>query len=88
MAPDDPMRAAHAFDDTARALLAANPDLVLHHMHDPNQDRSTLRRLAYFRVKRTRLGPAYEKFLGPPAASVGGQIGREATLSLRFPCGA
>jgi hypothetical protein len=25
---------------------------------------------------------------GPPAVSVGGQIGRKATLSLRFPCGA
>ncbi|MFE9651821.1 hypothetical protein [Micromonospora sp. NPDC006431] len=61
--PDDPMRAAHAFDRTARALLDRNPALVLHHMHDPNQDRLTLRRMAYFRVKRTRLGPAYEKFI-------------------------
>ncbi len=60
---DDPMRAVHTFDATARSLLAANPDLVLHHMHDPNQDRLTLRRVAYFRVKRTRLGPAYERFL-------------------------
>jgi hypothetical protein len=32
-------------------------------MHDPNQDRLTLRRMAYFRVKRTVLGPAYRKFL-------------------------
>ncbi|MFU8872686.1 hypothetical protein [Micromonospora sp. SL4-19] len=61
--PDDPIRAAHAFDRTARALLARNPGLVLHHMHDPNQDRLTLRRMAYFRVKRTRLGPAYEEFI-------------------------
>ena len=60
---DDPMRAAHAFDATARGLLDRNPDLVLHHMHDPNQDRLTLRRVAYFRVKKTRLGPAYEDFL-------------------------
>jgi hypothetical protein len=60
---DDPLRAAHAFDPVARVLLAGNPDLVLHHMHDPNQDRLTLRRLAYFRVKRTRLGPAYERFI-------------------------
>jgi hypothetical protein len=63
VSPDDPARAAHAFDATAQALLARNPDLVLHHMHDPNQDRLTLRRTAYFRVKRTRLGPAYERFL-------------------------
>jgi hypothetical protein len=61
--PDDIRRAAHAFDRTARALLDRNPDLVLHHMHDPNQDRLTLARMAYFRVKRTRLGPAYERFL-------------------------
>jgi hypothetical protein len=60
---DDPTRAAHAFDATARALLNRNPDLMLHHMHDPNQDRLTLRRVAYFRVKKTRLGPAYERFL-------------------------
>jgi hypothetical protein len=63
ISPDDPMRAAHAFDRSARVLLDRNPDLVLHHMHDPNQDRLTLRRMAYFRVKRSRLGPAYEQFL-------------------------
>ncbi|WP_204298037.1 hypothetical protein [Actinoplanes campanulatus] len=61
--PDEPRRAAEAFDRTARALLDGNPDLVLHHMHDPVQDRLTLRRIAYFRVKRTRLGRAYEEFL-------------------------
>jgi hypothetical protein len=63
ISPDDPARAAHAFDRTARELLDRNTDLVLHHMHDPNQDRLTLRRMAYFRVKRTRLGGAYERFL-------------------------
>jgi hypothetical protein len=36
---------------------------MLHHMHDPNQDRLTLRRMTYFRVKRTRLGAAYAQFL-------------------------
>jgi hypothetical protein len=61
--PDRPGPAAHAFDRTARAMLDRNPDLVLHHMHDPNQDRLTLRRMAYFRVKRTRLGAAYQRFL-------------------------
>jgi hypothetical protein len=63
VSPDDPMRAAHAFDATARALLDRNPDLELHHMHDPNQDRLTLQRMAYFRVKRVRLGDAYQRFL-------------------------
>ncbi|OJF15868.1 hypothetical protein, partial [Couchioplanes caeruleus] len=61
--PDRPGHAVHVFDRTARAMLDRNPDLVLHHMHDPNQDRLTLRRVAYFRVKRTRLGDAYQRFL-------------------------
>ena len=63
ISPDQPARAVHAFDRTARHLLDGNPDVVLHHMHDPNQDRLTLRRMAYFRIKRTRLGRAYTDFL-------------------------
>jgi hypothetical protein len=63
LSPDEPQRAAEALAGTARRLLDRNPDLVLHHMHDPDQDRLTLRRMAYFRVKRRRLGHAYEKFL-------------------------
>jgi hypothetical protein len=47
----------------ARALLEANPDLVLHQMHDPNNDRLMARHTGYFRVKRTRLGAEYERFL-------------------------
>ena len=47
----------------ARTLLAGNPDIDLHHMHDPNQDPLTLSRMAYFRVKWTRLPRAYERFL-------------------------
>jgi hypothetical protein len=34
---DDPTRAAHAFDATARALLNRNPDLVLHHIKTPTR---------------------------------------------------
>jgi hypothetical protein len=47
----------------AGPLLARNPHHVLHHMHDPNQDELMVRHMAYFRVKRTRLGPAYEQWL-------------------------
>jgi hypothetical protein len=47
----------------ARPLLASNEHIVLHHMHDPNQDELMVRHMAYFRVKRTRLGPAYERWL-------------------------
>jgi hypothetical protein len=47
----------------APRLLDANPDLQLHHMHDPNQDRLMVQRMTYFRVKRRSLGEAYERFL-------------------------
>lgn len=61
--PDDPMGDVAAARPTVEALLERNPDLVVHHMADPNNDRLTLARFAYFRVKRTTLGPAYERFL-------------------------
>jgi hypothetical protein len=47
----------------AGPLLARNPHHVLHQMHDPNQDELMVRHMAYFRVKRIRLGPAYEQWL-------------------------
>src|SRR3546814_2954815 len=47
----------------ARLLLDNNPDLQLHHMRDPVQDHLMLRVMTYFRVKRLRLGPTYERFL-------------------------
>ena len=43
--------------------MQANPDLQLHHMHDANQDRLMVQRMTYFRIKRLRLGEAYERFL-------------------------
>jgi hypothetical protein len=60
---DEPSRALDIGARLAEPLLAANPDLALHHMHDPNQDRLTLREMAYFRLKRLRLGAAYTQFL-------------------------
>jgi hypothetical protein len=85
---DDPMRATHAFDATARALLDRNPDLVLHHMHDPNQDRLTLRRVAYWFSSLVRRGllpgggvveveaaGAIEGFLGGACGVAAGQDG-------------
>ncbi len=47
----------------APPFLEANPDVSLHQMHDPNQDRLMVRKLAYFRTKIRTLGPAYEEFL-------------------------
>lgn len=49
--------------EPGRTLLAANPDLQLHHMHDPNQDHLMLQYMTYFRVKLLELGAVYEDFL-------------------------
>jgi pimeloyl-ACP methyl ester carboxylesterase len=61
--PDDPRHGLAAGLGPARLLLDANPDVALHHMHDPNQDRLSLARMTYFRLKRRRLGAAYSAFL-------------------------
>ena len=61
--PDEPERELEWGREPAKALLGANPELQLHHMFDPNQDRLMARRMAYFRVKRLRLGRTYERFL-------------------------
>ena len=57
----------------ARAVLDANPDLILHHMHDPVQDRLMIRQMTYFRLKRRTLGEAYERFITdtlPPGGTI------------------
>ncbi|YAF94089.1 MAG: hypothetical protein AB3A66_15850 [Nodularia sp. CChRGM 3473] len=61
--PDEPKKAMEWGRETARPLLNANPDLQLHHMYDPSQDRLTLRGMTYFRVKYLRLSSAYKRFL-------------------------
>lgn len=60
---DEPRRDLDALRPAARALLDANPELELHHMHDPSQDRLMLHGMSYFRVKRRRLGETYARFL-------------------------
>ena len=47
----------------AQRVLAANPDLLLHQMQDPNQDRLMLSHIRYFRMKWRRLPEAYIRFL-------------------------
>ncbi len=71
--PDEPRQGMEWGKEHAPALLDANPDLQLHHMHDANQDRLMIQRMAYFRVKRLRLGEAYERFL-EDTLSEGGTI--------------
>jgi hypothetical protein len=60
---DEPREAMAWGARQAPPLLARNPELQLHHMHDSNQDRLMISRMAYFRVKRLRLGDAYAGFL-------------------------
>ena len=61
--PDDPAADMRAMTPAGRALVAANPGLALHHMHDPVQDRLMIARMAYFRVKFLRLPAPYRRFL-------------------------
>jgi pimeloyl-ACP methyl ester carboxylesterase len=61
--PDDPRAGLAAGRGPGRIVLDSNPDVALHHMHDPNQDRLSLARMTYFRLKRRRLGPAFTGFL-------------------------
>jgi hypothetical protein len=57
----------------AHQLMARNPDLAVFHMHDPVHDRLMVTRMAYFRIKRRRLGAIYREFmtrLVPPRQSI------------------
>jgi hypothetical protein len=71
--PDHPRRSMAAGVALGQRLLAANPDLQLHHMHDPNQDQLMVRHMTYFRIKRLRLGRTFEHFLAD-ALAPGGTI--------------
>lgn len=61
--PDEPLQDVKWAEEFAPMFLENNPDVQLHHMHDPNQDRLMIQRMTYFRVKRLWLGEAYENFI-------------------------
>ena len=61
--PDEPMEDIKWAEEWVPIFLQANPDVQLHHMHDPNQDRLMIQRMTYFRAKRLWLGPSYEQFI-------------------------
>jgi hypothetical protein len=61
--PDDPVHAMEAEKDHAQRFLAANPNVQLHHLHDPNQDRLMLGLITYYRSKYLRLPRAYRDFI-------------------------
>src|SRR5215216_7873328 len=60
---DEPQKDMEWGQKHAPALLEANPELRLHHMHDANQDRLMIQRMTYFRVKRLHLGETFLGFL-------------------------
>ncbi|MGG6239201.1 hypothetical protein ACQ4N7_11240 [Nodosilinea sp. AN01ver1] len=60
---DDPKQVMEWAKDRVQRLLDKNPDLSVYQMHDPNQDRLKVGRVAYFRLKRRRLGATYRQFL-------------------------
>jgi hypothetical protein len=61
--PDDAFEPMEAALKPAGKFLAANPDVQLHHLHDPVQDRLMLNHITYFRFKYRRLPEAYRDFL-------------------------
>jgi hypothetical protein len=61
--PDEPIDAMEAGRTAGHRFLAANPDVELHHMHDPAQDRLMLAHITYFRWKYRRLPQAYRDFI-------------------------
>ena len=61
--PDEPQQDLAWGHSPARVVLDRNPNVLLHHMHDPVQDRLMIQRMSYFRFKRLTLGPAYQAFL-------------------------
>jgi len=64
ISPDEPAEDLEWGRRISPPLLRANPDLALHQMLDPNQDRLMARRMTYLRLKRLRLGETFERFLG------------------------
>ena len=74
---DDPRTERGMGVEPGNALLSANPDLVLHHVHDPVQD---LAGLSYFRIKWQRLPLAYRRFLREHLAAGGVLVSAECGL--------
>lgn len=71
--PDDLARRMRHATAPARALLAANPLLALHHMADPVHDRPQQPVTGYLRVKLLGLTEAYRAFI-ERALAPGGRI--------------
>lgn len=71
--PDDLLGDMEWGREPARRLMARNPDLAVYQMHDPVHDRLMVTRMAYFRIKRRRLGRIYREFIArvvPPGRTI------------------
>jgi hypothetical protein len=79
--PDEPREIMQRGRMIAEPLLAGNPELSLHHMVDPSQDRLMSREALYFRTKRLRLGRAFETFITEHLAPGGTLLTLECGLS-------
>jgi hypothetical protein len=79
--PDEPRDVMERGRKIAEPLLTHNPDLSLHHMVDPCNDRYMSREALYFRTKRRRLGAAYETFITEHLAPGGTLFTLECGLS-------
>ncbi|UUP16552.1 hypothetical protein [Nitratireductor thuwali] len=60
---DDPRGDLQQARQAGDALLGSNPNIQLHQMHDPSQDRLSLQYITYFRTKFRHLPGAYRRFL-------------------------
>jgi hypothetical protein len=61
--PDDAEAGFARGKVVTETILAARPDISVHHMLDPNQDRLMLKMMSYFRLKYRKLPAAYREFL-------------------------
>lgn len=61
--PDDVGRHLQLGREPGRELLHRNPEVQLHQMADPIQDRLMLQRISYFRIKWITLPSAYAAFM-------------------------
>jgi hypothetical protein len=60
---DEPKRTMDWGMKPGEVFLKNNPCFSLHHMFDPSQDRLTLEKISYFRVKMQRMVLEYERFI-------------------------
>ncbi|MBD3315670.1 MAG: hypothetical protein GF344_07785 [Chitinivibrionales bacterium] len=63
MHPDDLMGDAVWGEEAVHEFLSNNPDVAVHQMHDPVQDRLMVAKVGYFRMKYLRLPRPYRRFI-------------------------